>query len=343
MLYIHQTACISPIKAFDSKVEIPADNQMKAIEPDYEDIPAGMLRRMGKAVRMAVGSALPLLQDIQPDGIIIGTAHGSIGDSGNFLKQLVDYNEGMLSPGGFVQSTANAIAGQLGMLTHNKNYNITHVHHGHAFENGLVDAAMMLAERPEHTYLVGGVEENAFHNYNLERLDGWYKKESVAETGLYENISTGSIAGEGAAMFLVSGQQLGAIAKLDALKLLHTKDVDLAREGLQNFLRENVGDKAEIDLLLTGENGDIRMLELYKNCESMFGPETAIARYKHVSGEYPTSAAFALWLACQAIQRQYLPAYFIKKPRNSNGFKRILFYNVVKEKQHTMLLLSLVL
>ncbi len=60
----------------------PIENQLKAIEPTYENIPPGMLRRMGKAVRMGVGVALPLVKQTDSiiDGIIIGTANGGMED-----------------------------------------------------------------------------------------------------------------------------------------------------------------------------------------------------------------------------------------------------------------------
>src|SRR5580704_15336772 len=133
MLYIHKSTCISPQNTFSNiDIELLAgitDHQLKAIEPSYEGIPKGILRRMGKAVRMGVGSALPIIKD-QLNGIIIGTANGGMEDCIKFLNQIIDYSEDMLAPGNFVQSTPNAIAAQLGMIGGNKGYNITHVHRG---------------------------------------------------------------------------------------------------------------------------------------------------------------------------------------------------------------------
>ena len=117
MLYIHQHTCISPQQAFnDVNIETlkeSAENKLKAIEPVYEGIPPGILRRMGKAVRMGVGAAVPLLKtNTAIDGIIIGTANGGMEDCIKFLNQIIDYDEGLLTPGNFVQSTPNAIAAQ---------------------------------------------------------------------------------------------------------------------------------------------------------------------------------------------------------------------------------------
>ena len=101
-----------------------------------------ILRRMGKAVRIGVGAALPLLDgSSNPDGILIGSANGGMEDCIKFLNQVMEYDEGRLTPTNFVQSTPNAIAAQIGLATLNKGYNITHVHRGLAFENALLDAS----------------------------------------------------------------------------------------------------------------------------------------------------------------------------------------------------------
>src|SRR6516225_7120298 len=125
MLYIHQTTSISPQQTFGkasiNQMQESVQNKLHAIEPDYPGIPPGLLRRMGKAVRIGVGAALPMLKTVSsPDGIIIGTANGGMEDCIKFLNQIIEYNEGLLAPGNFVQSTANAIASTIGLMTSNK-------------------------------------------------------------------------------------------------------------------------------------------------------------------------------------------------------------------------------
>ena len=159
MFYIHQTTCISPQQTFPDAgldhLNGSVENKLKVVEPSYEGIPPGILRRMGKAVRIGVGAALSIINQ-KPDGIIIGTANGGMEDCIKFLNQIIDYDEGMLTPGNFVQSTTNAIAGQLGLMSSNKGYNITHVHRALAFENAIIDADMLLKENPGCSYLLGG-------------------------------------------------------------------------------------------------------------------------------------------------------------------------------------------
>jgi len=118
MFYIHQTSCISPQAGLDAP-KPPEDNLLKAIEPSYEGIPGNVLRRMSKSVKMGIGATLSLLP-FTSGGILIGTGNGGMEDSVKFLKQIIDYDEGLLTPGPFVQSTANAIASQIGLLQHKR-------------------------------------------------------------------------------------------------------------------------------------------------------------------------------------------------------------------------------
>ena len=83
-MYIHQHTCISPQQkngaVHPEEINITADGKLLATEPVLEGIPPAMLRRMSKAVRMGIGTGLPLLKNNAADGIIIGTANGGMGD-----------------------------------------------------------------------------------------------------------------------------------------------------------------------------------------------------------------------------------------------------------------------
>jgi 3-oxoacyl-(acyl-carrier-protein) synthase len=265
MFYIHRTTCISPQAGLVLPVA-PVDNLLRAVEPSYEGIPGNVLRRMSKSVKMGVGSALSLLQvgvgaaagggvagvATAVNGILIGTSNGGMEDSIKFLKQIIEYDEGILAPGPFVQSTPNAIASQIALLTNNKGYNVTHVHRGLAFESALIDAAMLLAEHPDDRYLAGGVDEICAHNYNFEMAAGWFKKESLSGRDLYATDSPGSIAGEGAAMFLLGGSAGGALAEVKGMISLYSPDeADLIAQ-LSPFLAKHLPGGQKPDLWLTG-------------------------------------------------------------------------------------------
>jgi hypothetical protein len=306
MLYIHHTSCIYPQKELDPPAG-PVDNKLMAIEPGYEGIPGNMLRRMSKSVRMGIGAALPLLK-YSPDGILIGTGYGGMEDSVRFLNQIIGYDEGILTPGTFVQSTANAIASQLGLLHHNRGYNITFVSRGLSFESALLDAAMLVREHPGSSWLVGGVDEISDHHYRFECAEGWYKE--------------GVVAGEGAAAFLLNDRPAGALARISKIVLRGGENEEVLKSALTGLL-----DDYPPDLLLSGENGDSRARNWYRIVESLMAPDTGIMRFKNLCGEYPTASAFALWLACN------LPGALSER-------RHILIYNNYKLTQHSLILLE---
>lgn len=344
-MYIHQSVCISPQLTFpEINLEqiIPSvDNMLTVIEPKHENIPMSILRRMGKAVRMGVSASKALLKDTeQADGVIIGTANGGMEDCIKFLNQIIDYNEGTLTPKNFVQSTANAIAGQIALTVANKGYNITHVLRGLSFENAMLDAMMLLRENPKSTYLLGGLDEISTYNYNIESVGGWYKDENISNEDLYNADTKGSIAGEGVAMFIASNKPEQALAKIKALKTLHSDDEEEIKSQLKIFIENNSGDNSPIDLLMSGENGDNRLNHFYNSCEGLFNDLLPIARFKHLCGEYPTASAFALWLACLMLNSEQLPLRVFKNHTNKKELKTILIYNNYKGLQHSFMLVE---
>ena len=258
-----------------------------------------------------------------------------------FLNQIVQYEEGQLTPGNFVQSTANVIAAQLGLLSKNKCYNITHVHRGLSFENALLDASMMLVENPDHQYLLGAVDEVSSYNYNIDFLAGWYKREDLQEKNLYEQHTPGSIAGEGATMFIVNARKENALAAVRGMSSLHTSDVSAVEQRLREFLKNQLLPGEKIDLFLSGENGDSRDKVFYDACESCISDDTTVARFKHMFGEFGTASAMACWLAIHIFKMQTMPEHMIKKSSSSRKYKRILIYNNHKHIQHSFLLLEL--
>lgn len=343
MFYIHHSVCISPQLTFPSidmeKIIEARDGKLFAREPAYEKIPLGILRRMGKAARIGVGAAMELVMQ-QPDGIVIGTSEGGLEDCIKFLNQIIEYQEGVLTPTNFVQSTTNAIAAQIGLLSSNKGYNCTHAHRGLSFENAMIDVYMLLAEGLGEKILLGGVDEISAYNYNIERLGGTYKKDPVKGLELYERKTPGTIAGEGSAMFLVSRNAVSSIAHVHGIKTIHTRDKARVANEMGKFLESHKKQIPKVGLLISGENGDDRVQEYYSVCEEALGKTIPVARFKHVSGEYGTASSFALWLATLLLQGYSLPAHFYKYEAPATPVSSILLYNNYKGLQHSFILVS---
>lgn len=347
MAYFHQSVCISPQNSFPdtdlTRIVESKDNLLLVNEPAYPGIPAGARRRMGKSVRMAVGAALPLLENArQPDGIIIATANGGMEDCIKFLNQILEYNEGLLTPANFVQSTSNAAAAQIALVTKNHNYNTTHVHRGLAFENALVDTMMLLKENETAGFLLGSTDEISAYNYNIDSLAGWFREEAVVNTELFNANAFGTIAGEGSFMVWMNNQKESASAELLAVRTIHTEDPLAVLTSLKSFLSENNKDGELPDLLLTGENGDERLLKYYNAVESEMKNSVSVARFKHLSGEYCTATSFACWLAIQIFKTGEIPELIIKKEGMKKPCRRILIYNNYRGEQHSFILISAV-
>lgn len=340
-MYIHQHICISPQHSTGdidlSKIKPSKEGKLLALEPTLDGVPAGMVRRMSKAVRMGIGAGLPIVKRNDVDGIIIGTANGGMEDCIKFLNQIIDYNEGMLTPGNFVQSTANAIAGQLSIITKNHHYNATHVHLGLAFENALLDAVMLLKDNPGGNYLVGAVDEISTYNYNIDFLAGWYNK-TIESDKLYKANLPATIAGEGAAMFLVNSRATNAIAKIKALQNFHTSKIELVANNFNTFIQKHHINTAST-IFISGENGDTRLNYFYEACEEQL-KKTPVVRFKHLSGEYPTAASFAVWLACYALQNNALPDGLYKTDIKATLIENVVIYNHYHGRQHSFILIS---
>lgn len=345
-MYIKDLSCISPQQTmdqslFENNFRIIAGNKMSAIEPSYADlIPAGQLRRMGKASRIGIGAALPLLKKYPAvNGIILGTANGGLEDAMKFLNQIEQYNEGTLTPTNFVQSTPNAVAGALSLMTNNTAYNNTHVHKGLAFENALVDAQLLFEEDETLSLIVGNVEEISDWNFNIELLEGQYKNEDITNASLLGSETPGTICGEGAAMFIVEEHKQNAIASIkDVGQICFPEESDVV-DLIRSMLTANGLMISDLHGLMLGLNGDSRTDFWYRNVVSALFPMQTLFAFKNLCGEYPTASAFAVWLASNIIQGKEVPGEIILRP-GEDEVRNILIYNHYKGNQHGFILMT---
>ena len=344
MIYIVDSFCISPQPSHEGmlredSVVVMTGNKCKAIEPNYQGlIPNSLLRRMGKAVRMAVGSGLHLLKDQEIHGIIVGTGNGGLEDCVKFLMQIIDWEEGRLTPTNFVQSTANASAGTLALLSKNKHYNATHVHKGLSFDNALLDAQMRIEEGKGSRILVGGVEELSTYNFNIEWQRDRFKKEeeTVDSNTLFDSKTKGAIAGEGSCFFILSDQPTANAVQLEWTAQLNGTVPDISHWVKEVLATRNLA-LEDIDAIIDGRNGDIDLNNLYQQFTSLFPAANQYA-YKHLTGEYPSSSAFATWLGAQLLTGEIPASYQLKGGRKS--VKNVLIYNSYLGRQHGLIFLS---
>jgi 3-oxoacyl-[acyl-carrier-protein] synthase II len=348
-IFIRSSACISPQKTFGadnllSEVIEYNEVRLKAIEPDYSPfIDAKLIRRMSHIIKMGVATAKECLQKgnmEMPGAIITGTAYGCLEDTVTFLTRMIEMNEELLPPTSFIQSTHNTVAAQIALLLKCHNYNNTFVHKGISFESALTDAIMLLNEKDADNILVGGTEEMTDTSYTILSRLSLFKRWPLSNLSLFTTLSNGTIGGEGAAFFLLCATRSeNNLAELNGLctfyKPANTNEIE---EKIKAFLSTYELTIDDIDLVITGRNGDTKNDRIYQQL-GIF-KNTAVANYKHLCGEYPVSVSFALWLASNILKEGKVPPVIMETALKKKSPKRILIYNHYLNIYHSLMLVS---
>ena len=316
-IYIRSAACIAPTATIGAgdlpplakPTDVaphakPAGNRLACIEPDYKGlIDPKALRRMSRIIRMGVATAMDCLRQaggstiLMPDAIVTGTGYGCLEDTGVFLTNMITRKEEALQPATFIQSTHNTVGAQIALILQCTDYNNTFVHRGFSFENAVLDAILLLQEGDAITVLAGGLDELTDASFAI-----------LSRFGLYRH----AVAGEGAAFFVMAGQPTANdYAKLEGIATFYKPESqeEAARE-IGRFLHEQGVDPASVDLVIGDE----------------ILPGIPTQPYKTQCGEYPTSTAYAVWLAARLIKE--------------GAHKRILVYNHYLGIHHAAFLLA---
>jgi len=350
--YIRSAITISPQKTFNNPLFLNElaeynDNRLTSIEPDYnEAIDPRLIRRMSRIIKMSVASALACLKDAgiaSPDAIITGTAYGCLEDTGIFLTNMVQQDEEPVTPVAFVQSTHNTIGAQVALLIKCNSYNNTFVSGGASFENALLDAIMLLAENNAANVLVGGMDEITDISHTVLSRMGLYKRQPVSNLGLFNTNSKGTINGEGAAFFLLKNEASpNDLACIDRVSTFYKpRDIkEIKEEYIIPFLTVQGIDCSAIDLLITGNNGDSKNDEIYTQLQQSVFSGIPSINYKQLSGEYPTSTAFATWLGANIIKNNNIPAVLNHQEILKNKINKVLIYNHYQNIYHSLILMS---
>lgn len=349
-IYISGSGCISPQKTFEDEFPFePLEKETKRLlieKPEYKKyISPIRLRRMKHILRMGIASANKALEESgsnEVDAIICGTAMGCLEDTEKFLTDIIKNDEDLLNPTAFIQSTHNTVAGQIALINKCNGYNYTYVNRGFSFENSLFDAQLMLSEGKVKKVLAGGLDE-ATSNYfdTFDRLDLWKKETEIKNLNLLDYDSPGTVLGEGAAFFVLESEQSeSSQAVLQAMQMIYKpKDSNTIVKSAERLIKQSGMEVDDIDLILTGANGDNRQDYFYKETAQSLGHDS-YAYFKHLSGEYHTASSFGTWLALQIIKSGNAPAFVMNDGKPKNGVKNILIYNHYMGKNHSLTLVS---
>lgn len=350
-IFIRSAATISAQKTFG---DVPfltepieyTGTRLKALEPDYKDyIDPKLIRRMSHVIKMGVATAQECLKQANvkmPGAVITGTAFGCMEDTITFLTRIVELDEEMLPPTAFIQSTHNTVAAQIALMLKCHAYNNTFVHKGISFESALMDAVMLLKEGEADNILVGGTEEMVDVSFTVLTRLGLYKRWPLSNLALIQTKSKGTIGGEGAAFVLLTDKEFGDnLAELTAIKTFYKPKDNIDIEfNINKLLADNSLTIEDVDLVITGKNGDLKNDAIYEALTTSLFANTSQTNYKHLCGEYPTSSSFALWLASKIIKEGNVPAIVADGIIKKQSPKKILIYNHYQNIYHSLMLVS---
>jgi hypothetical protein len=349
-IYINGLGNVSPQRTTDNQRFLDEVNDLSAVrlsclDPNYRDfISPDLLRRMGRLIRMGIASANIALKDAgcdMPDSIITGTGLGCMEDTEKFLSTLIRNKEEFLTPTSFIQSTHNTVSAQIALLLKCHAYNFTYVHRGWSFESALFDSLLRIRSGKAGLVLTGGMDELTQGSFQVMNRMGMFRRKPCSTFDLLKEPLKGSLAGEGSAFFLLSaGPSANSYARLDALKLFRLSGGSENLTGeVEKFLGEKGFDMKDLDVLVLGLNGDFRSDLVYSGLKNSF-PAAGIAAWKHLSGEYPTSSAFGLWLSSMIMKHGRIPGPAVYKESSGREVRNILLYNHYMNQHHSLILLS---
>jgi 3-oxoacyl-(acyl-carrier-protein) synthase len=302
---------------------------------------------MPRILKMGLASAQLCINragGVSPDAIIVGTGLGCLDNLEKFLLEVLHHNEHVTSVLPFINSTHNAVAAQVAMLLKNHNYNITYCHRNFSFESALQDALMHFEENKAKNILVGGIDECTNDFVKLHDYLGYWKK-PASNFQLFTGNTPGTIAGEGSAFFMLTGES----GTEDAVTIegCHTfftpeaLDLTEIKKEIHEFLRRTGVALSQIDVVMFGLNGDNQYDSLY-NClqNDCFSNRSAFIGYKHLCGEYYTSSAFALWLGAAILESGTIPDIVRLTGNTPHFLRNLLIYNHFRNTEHSLIFLS---
>lgn len=347
-IYLSSFEAISPQRTFNTgsflkELKVPEKNYFTCIEPRYEDhIDPRFLRRLGRIVRMSLVASIKCLKNNnieKPDAILTGTSLGCVQDTAKFLLNL---HKGTINPTSFIHSTHNTVSGQIALFLKCKNYNLTYSHNNISFETALIDASMLLKEHGYNDILLGGVDEITEESFQLLSKTGCIKNSKIDLQNTINNGSRGYYPGEGVNFFIISNRRSdNTIARIDDVMFISMEnDHSNIAEKLYVFLKNNNVKTSDIDILISGNNGDVLSDNIYDYLLENVFTDSLNTVYKNVCGEYDTAQSFGLWTALKIIKEQHVPQILRNNDRNIGNIRRILLYNHKKYFNHSFILLS---
>jgi len=309
-LYIQSASAISPQHTFEKehflqKIESSDAGKLLVTDVDFKPfINPVAIRRMSRLMKIT--------------------------DMEHFLQDMIQLEEGAMNPTLFIQSTYNSPNGWIALQTKSTAYNQTYVHRGCSMELALLDAQLLFSESSAPMNVLVGCYDEITDDYITvkEKVNYWKRPLPNSLSLLQHSDTLGTIGGEGAAFFTFSNEQGKATAVISDIEVLQHANAEKIATAIQNVLERATLTPGDIDVVLTGMNGDSTQQQYYQQVCPLFDKGTTIAAFKHLCGEYDTATGFGIWLADWLLQQQSVPELFIvQKGTPKNKLRHILLIN----------------
>lgn len=291
---------------------------VRALDPDYKPfINPVAARRMGLILKRAMATSLTALKDADvemPDAIITATGLGCIENTEKFLKALSEQGENCLQPTFFINSTHNTIGSYVAVQMKCHGYNNTHVHRGISFESALLDAFVKIKLGKFNNALVGAHDEMTPDYFTLLNRVGFWD---------------GGFAGETAVSMLLAKE---GVVKIAGIEVLYMPEKQKIVDAVNRLCLENSISVDDIDLLVTGRNGNEENNKVYDDFENIFNMKDKSESYKDIFGESFTTSAYSVCYAYECLKKGITPS--------GRKVKNVLLYNHYENKDHSLILLT---
>jgi 3-oxoacyl-[acyl-carrier-protein] synthase II len=220
-----------------------------------------------------------------------------------------------------------------------KGYNMTYTNNANSFESAVMDAHLYLNENPNHTILIGGLDEISDQTVQFWERAGFVNSKNPQIPTEINSSTQGEVVTEGTGFYVASIQESeNAIGRISAVKTAYqTENPEIF---IQEFLSQNSLQLDEIDAVILGNNGDAKYDEIYTNLAESIFAETPQIHYKNLIGEFDTVTSIAVELGLKVLQNQEIPTTLKGNSTEKDAYQTILIYNQRRGKNHSLILLK---
>lgn len=298
---------------------------------NYKDhVPASRLRRLSKLSKMGSYCAGECLEESSMENVtslLVANGRGGFKELASFLERMIRYEEKQVSPIHFLQSLHSDITGQIVLLKGLNGYTNTYTGRGSSFETTLIDAQLLLAEKPEGKILIGGVDALPEIYAEISRNSDFH-----GGTATKPASNTPVKLGENAVFFGLTAEQKTGVHIIGVQSNLGLTPMNFAKVRAEFLMRHNIKED-DLHIIITGFRDEAHM-ETYLPDKS--GKDKTIF-YKKYCGEYPTASSFGMWMGEKLLTGEIKPKRFGFTNENPVN---ILVMNQYRENNFSFILLT---